>query len=147
MEGSWKIHTGRLERDTTEDTDILDVTPQVEAELEISGITEGLCLLHVPGSTAGLTTIEYESGVLADLKRAIERLAPRADHYEHDARWGDGNGYSHVRAALLGPSLCLPVSGGRLVLGRWQQVVLCDFDNRPRRRTVTLRLMGEAPVG
>mgnify|MGYP005834805531 CR=1 FL=1 len=147
MGADWKIHGAALERDTSGGTDILDITGAVEAELERAGIAEGICLLHVAGSTAGLTTIEYESGAVADLARAIERLALRGEHYEHDARWGDGNGYSHVRAALLGPSLTLPVSGGRLILGTWQQVVLCDFDNRPRRRKVVVRFMGEASVG
>jgi len=147
MKVAWKIYSAALERDTTADTDILDITREVEAELARSGVREGLCLLHVAGSTAALTTIEYESGAVADLARAIERLAPRGERYEHDARWGDGNGYSHVRSALLGPSLALPVSGGGLVLGTWQQVVLCDFDNRPRRRRVVVKVMGEAEVG
>jgi len=147
MTDGWVIHSARLERETSEATDILDITGQVEAEVTRSGVSEGLCLLHVPGSTAALTTIEYESGAVADLARAVERLAPQGEHYEHDQRWGDGNGYSHVRAALLGPSLALPVSAGRLELGTWQQVVLCDFDNRPRRRRVLVRVMGQPFMG
>lgn len=147
MKVAWKLHSAMLERKTSAETDILDITAEVQAEVARSAIAEGMALLHVPGSTAALTTIEFESGAVNDLKRAIERAAPRGASYEHDLRWGDGNGYSHVRAALLGPSLALPVSAGKLVLGTWQQVVLCDFDNRPRRRRVMVRLMGEAPVG
>ena len=98
--------------------------------------------LFIPGSTAALTTIEYESGVINDLKKAIEKLAPSDIYYEHDERWGDGNGYSHVRAALIGPSLNIPVSEGRMLLGTWQQIVLLDFDNRPRRRRVLFQIIG-----
>ena len=103
-------------------------------------ITTSFAMAGVP--TASITTIEYESGAIADLKRAMERLAPRDEHYEHNLRWGDGNGYSHIRAAMLGPSVTVPVEGGQLALGTWQQIVLCDFDNRPRRRRVLLRLLG-----
>ncbi len=128
---------------TTADTDVVDLTGEVEAAVERSGIASGWVLVFVPGSTAGITTIEHESGCLADLARAVERLAPRDAEYDHNLRWGDGNGYSHVRAALLGPSLVLPVDGGEVEHGTWQQVVLCDFDNRPRRRRVLIQVMGE----
>lgn len=127
---------------TTADTDVLDLTDAVESFVQGSGVEEGLLLVFVPGSTASITTIEYESGAVADLKKAVDRLAPRDIPYDHDRRWGDGNGYSHVRAALLGPSLTLAVHEGRLERGTWQQVVLCDFDNRPRQRRVLLRLVG-----
>jgi secondary thiamine-phosphate synthase enzyme len=100
-------------------------------------------LIFVPGSTAALTTIEHESGVIEDLKEAIERLAPENLHYRHDTRWGDGNGHAHVRAALLGPSLTIPIIEGKLVLGTWQQVILCDFDNRPRKRQVVVQVSGK----
>lgn len=135
------IAQGSLERQTTADTDVLDLTPDLSDFVSKSGVAEGLLVIFVPGSTAGITTIESESGAIADFKRAVERLAPRDEHYEHNLRWGDGNGYSHIRAALLGPSLTVPVSEGQLVLGTWQQIVLCDFDNRPRRRRVLLRLL------
>ncbi len=128
---------------TTDGTDIIDVTGQVQGLLEESGISTGLLVLFVPGSTGALTTIEYESGVLEDLKRVIEKLAPHDDHYEHDRRWGDGNGYSHVRAALMKPSLSIPIEKGRLSLGTWQQIVLLDFDNRPRDRRVLIQILGE----
>ena len=135
------IAQGSLELQTTADTDVMDLTPDLSDFVGKSGVTEGLLVIFVPGSTAGITTIESESGAIADFKRAVERLAPRDEHYEHNLRWGDGNGYSHIRAALLGPSLTVPVSEGQLELGNWQQIVLCDFDNRPRRRRVLLRLL------
>lgn len=127
---------------TSGETDIIDITSQVEDALASSGIKHGHLLLFISGSTASLTTIEYESGVINDLKRAIERIAPRDMHYEHDRRWGDGNGYSHVRAALLGASLQIPVNDRRLLLGTWQQIVLLDFDNRPRTREVQIQILG-----
>ena len=130
-----------LEVPTTGGTDLVDLTDRVQAFVSESGVENGLILVFVAGSTASVTTIEYESGCLADLARAVEQLAPEAGHYEHNLRWGDGNGYSHVRAALLGPSLTVPVVDAALRLGTWQQIVLCDFDNRPRRRRVELHLL------
>jgi secondary thiamine-phosphate synthase enzyme len=127
---------------TTGKTDLIDITREVSLRIRESGISEGSVLVFVPGSTAALTTIEYENGVIEDLREAIARLAPDNLNYQHDARWGDGNGYSHVRAALLGPSRTIPVIEGRLVLGTWQQVILCDFDNRPRKRQVVLQVTG-----
>ena len=132
-----------LVRPTTADTDIQDLTQDVAQILAQSGIREGQVLVFTPGSTAGITTIEFENGVVFDLEQAIERLAPQDMHYDHNARWGDGNGYSHVRAALLGPSMTVPVIDGQLQLGTWQQVVLCDFDNRPRERRIIVQVMGE----
>ena len=128
---------------TTSNTDIIDMTSQVEEEIQRSAIRNGHVTLFVPGSTAALTTIEYERGVINDLRKAIERIAPNDLYYEHDERWGDGNGYSHVRAALLGPSLHIPIIDGRLTLGTWQQIVLLDFDNRPRNRRIVIQLVGE----
>lgn len=122
---------------------IVDITPLAERALESSKVANGILNVFVPGSTAGVTTIEYESGAIQDLRHAIERMVPRSIHYEHDKRWGDGNGYSHVRAALLKPGLAIPVENGRLLLGTWQQLVLIDFDNRPRRREIIFQLVGE----
>ncbi len=127
---------------TTGETDMLDITDAVADEVIRSGISEGQMILFVPGSTASLTTIEYERGVIEDLREAIERLAPRTIRYRHDERWGDGNGYSHVRAALLGPSLAIPIIEGRLTLGTWQQIILIDFDNRPRHRRIVCQISG-----
>jgi len=137
------ISFSTIRRETTARTDILDITPDVQGCVEKSGVRNGLVTVGVAGSTASVTTIEYESGVVEDLRRAIERIAPVQLAYEHDERWGDGNGYSHVRAALLGPSVSVPCRDGRLVLGTWQQIVLCDFDNRSRRRDVYVQIMGE----
>ena len=132
-----------IQRKGSGDTDLIDITEEVGAIISQSGVTDGIATVFVPGSTASITTIEYESGALADLKRAIERMAPRDMHYDHDARWGDGNGYSHVRAALLGPSIALPIQQNRPVLGTWQQILLCDFDNRPRTREVLVQIVGQ----
>jgi secondary thiamine-phosphate synthase enzyme len=120
---------------------IIDITGQAAQVVEGASPTIGLLNLFVPGSTAGLTTIEYEPGAVADLRKAIERMAPENLHYAHDARWGDGNGFSHVRAALIGPSLTVPVRKNRLLLGTWQQIVLVDFDNGPRQRCVLLTVL------
>ncbi len=124
-------------------SDIQDITSPVTALVEKSQISDGTVTVFCPGSTGAVTTIEYESGVLEDLKMAIERMAPSNIPYAHDQRWGDGNGFSHVRAALLGPSLTVPVTGGKLALGTWQQIVFIDFDNRSRRRNIVVQVMGE----
>jgi secondary thiamine-phosphate synthase enzyme len=136
-----RFETTVLERQTSGDTDVLDLTGDIQDFLAAARASEGWILIAVPGSTASVTTIEFESGAVSDLKRAVERLAPRNAEYEHNLRWGDGNGYSHVRAALLGPSLVLPISEGHLDTGTWQQVVLCDFDNRPRTRRILLQAL------
>jgi secondary thiamine-phosphate synthase enzyme len=138
----YKIANFYLSLKTSGNTDVIDITTQVSKKVTESGITEGQILLFVPGSTASITTIEYESGVVQDLKEAVERLAPEGISYRHDARWGDGNGYAHVRAALLGPSLAVPLMDGHLVLGTWQQVVLVDFDNCPRDRKILVHISG-----
>lgn len=130
------MHRFTLTVGSTSGTDVLDLTPAVNAEIGNSGIRDGVLLLFVPGSTAALSTIEFEPGVVQDLRDALERMAPTDIAYAHDRAWGDGNGYAHVRAALMKPDLTVPVEDGRLSLGTWQQIVLLDFDNRPRRRTV-----------
>jgi len=127
--------------ETTAGTDIVDITPAVLDRFHGFGFETGVVNLFIPGSTASLTTIEYESGAIQDLKQAIDRIAPHTISYQHDLRWGDGNGYSHVRAALLGPSLSIPVIDGSMTLGTWQQIVLVDFDNRPRKRGVILQML------
>ncbi|HNR13137.1 MAG TPA: secondary thiamine-phosphate synthase enzyme YjbQ [Thermodesulfobacteriota bacterium] len=127
---------------TTSETDIIDITPQVTEVLRNSGLREGVAFLFVSGSTAALTTIEYESGVVNDLIEIIEKIVPRDIPYQHNLRWGDGNGYSHVRASLLGPSLNIPVVNRKLLIGSWQQIVLLDFDNKPRTRGVVVQIIG-----
>lgn len=128
---------------TRGEAQVLDITPLAESALQKSKLHDGILNVFVPGSTAGVTTIEFESGAVHDLQLAIERLAPKNIHYEHDKRWGDGNGYSHVRAALMKPGLAVPFQEGRLLLGTWQQLVLIDFDNRHRDREVIFQLVGE----
>ena len=123
--------------------DMIDMTPQVEMVLKRSGIRDGLVTVFCPGSTGAVTTIEYESGVLRDLQKAIEKIMPSNIPYDHDRRWGDGNGFSHVRAALMKPSLSIPLIKGRLTLGTWQQIVFIDFDNRRRERNILVQVMGE----
>lgn len=123
--------------------DAIDVTGKVASAVGRSGIRNGLVTVFCPGSTCSVTTIEYESGVIADLARVIEEIVPSNVPYEHDRRWGDGNGFSHVRAALLKPSVSVPLVGRKLALGTWQQVVLLDFDNRERKREVIVQVVGE----
>ncbi|GAH71680.1 unnamed protein product [marine sediment metagenome] len=123
--------------------DIIDITPQVEQKLGETDISDGTVTLFVTGSTAGITTIEFESGLLSDFQGMWERNVPTDIPYKHDRAWGEGNGYSHVRASLLGASLVIPFSDKRLALGTWQQIVLVDFDNRPRSRQITVQIMGE----
>ena len=137
------IVTKKISLQTKGECDIVDITPQVERQVAEADINSGTATLLVSGSTAGISTIEFESGVLSDLKRMWERNVPQDIPYDHDRRWGDGNGYSHVRASLLGASLVIPFSDKRLSLGTWQQVVVVDFDNRPRSRQIVLQIMGE----
>ncbi len=137
-----KVITYEERVSTRGDGDTRDLTGEIGCRVRESGVTEGTATVFVPGSTAGITTIEHEPGVVRDLKDCLERLAPRDIPYAHEEAWHDGNGHSHVRAALLGPSVVVPIREGRLALGTWQQVVLVDFDNRPRTRTWTVTVMG-----
>ena len=122
-------------------SDVVDLTDQIDKVVSESGIKEGMCLAFVPGSTAGITTIEYEDGAIQDLKDVIERMAPEDADYAHNAKWGDGNGFSHVRAAILGPSLAVPIQDGKIVHGTWQQIILVDFDNKPREREIIIQVI------
>ena len=133
----------RISLQTKGHCDIKDITRQVAAEIEKSEINNGIITLFVPGSTAGISTIENESGLLQDFKDMWDRNVPTNITYAHDRAWGEGNGYSHVRASLLGPSLTIPFVNKKMTLGTWQQIVLVDFDNRPRTREVVLQLIGE----
>lgn len=137
------VVTKSIRLTTKDDTDIVDITAEVERCVAESGVSSGIATVFVPGSTAGVTTIEYESGAVRDLKEAWGRIAPQDMHYHHNARWGDGNGHSHVRAAMLGASLTLPFASSEPLLGTWQQVVLADFDNRSRSREIIVQIIGE----
>ena len=134
------VYADEITLETTGVCDVQDITGPVRRVVDASGIREGVVCIANPGSTAGITTIEYEPGAVADLKRALEQLAPQDGRYEHNETWGDGNGFSHLRSALVGASKTFPV------LGTWQQVVFLDFDNKPRRRSLVVVVVGEGQV-
>jgi len=124
-------------------TDIIDITDKVSEIVQKSKIKEGICLISCPGSTCGITTMEYEEGLIEDLKRILEKIAPLSEDYEHCKKWGDCNGYAHIRSALIKPFLAVAIEEGKLVLGQWQQITFLDFDNRPREREITVKLIGK----
>jgi len=123
--------------------DMIDITTEITREISNSNINNGIVTIFISGSTAGITTIEYETGVVSDFQDMWDRNVPSNIPYQHDQRWGDGNGYSHVRASLQGPSLVVPFANKKMALGTWQQIVVVDFDNRPRTREIILQLLGE----
>lgn len=135
-------HRGQWSFTLPEEFGHRDITPEVAALVAESGIDTGVAVVQLVGSTGAVTTIEYEPGALADLRRALDIVAPASGHYEHNARWGDGNGFSHVRSALLKTSYAVPVIDGRLALGTWQQIVVLNLDNRKRSRDVVAVVMG-----
>ena len=137
------VITKKINLQTKGHCDIIDITPQVEREVAEANINSGTATLFVTGSTAGVSTIEFEPGLVSDFKAMWERNVPQNIPYDHDRRWGDGNGYSHIRASLLGASLVVAFNDQRLTLGTWQQIILVDFDNRPRSRQVIVQIMGE----
>jgi len=137
------IQTEIISLKTNGDCDVVNITHHIEAQVAKSNLKNGIATVFVAGSTAGITTIEYEPGLVADIKEAFERIAPKGVPYAHNETWGDGNGYSHIRASLLGASLVIPFVNFKMVLGTWQQIVLVDFDNRPRKRDVVVQVMGE----
>ena len=123
--------------------DVLDISAQVAAAVSASKIQTGIVNISGVGSTLGITTLEFEPGCVADLKRALEKIAPSNTDYAHNARWGDENGYAHLRSALMGTARSFPVASGRVLIGTWQQIVLCDFDDRPRDRQIVVTVVGE----
>ena len=137
------VITSGVQLSTRGDADIIDITGEIRRAVKESGIGRGVVTVFCPSSTSALTTIEYESGAISDLKRLFDEIVPQDRHYAHNARWGDGNGHSHVRAALLGPSLNVPFVSGNLTLGTWQQIIYLDFDNRSRRRELVVQIIGE----
>jgi secondary thiamine-phosphate synthase enzyme len=137
-----RVVSERIHVDTGPEMQVVDITPQVDALLQKSGLADGTVTVFVQGSTAGVTTVEHEPGLVRDLEAAFEKIAPRRAEYGHDARWGDGNGHAHVRASVLGPSLTVPFSGGRMALGTWQQIVFVDFDPPPRSREIAVQFVG-----
>jgi secondary thiamine-phosphate synthase enzyme len=137
------VVTESIELQTRGHADMHDITGEVAAKVRDSGVGSGIVTLFCPGSTSALTTIEFESGALSDLKRLFDEIIPPDRDYAHNLRWGDGNGHSHVRAAVLGPSLTVPFVNGELQLGTWQQITYIDFDNRSRSRRLVVQIMGE----
>ena len=132
-----------IQLQTEGNADVLDITTQVARAVQESDLRDGIVTVFCPSATSALTTIEYESGCISDLRRLFDEIVQPNRHYEHNARWHDGNGHSHVRAALLGPSLTVPFIDGRLTLGTWQQIIYVDFDNRPRQRELIVQVIGD----
>jgi secondary thiamine-phosphate synthase enzyme len=141
-EGLACVVTGAIEFATRGDADMIRITDDVAEAVRQSGLSDGTVTLFVPGATGALTTLEFEPGVVEDMRRALDVVAPAEGAYRHNINLGDGNGHSHVRAGLVGPSLVVPFVDGRLTLGRWQHIVFCDFDNRPRERSLVVQVMG-----
>jgi secondary thiamine-phosphate synthase enzyme len=137
------VKTGNLTLVTKGHTDIHDISREVRRLVEQSGLRSGTVTVFCPSSTSGLTTVEFEPGAVADLKRMFEELVPSGRDYAHNATWGDGNGHSHMRASLLGPSLTIPFVEKTLTLGTWQQIIYVDFDIRPRQRELVVQIVGE----
>ena len=141
-EGLARVITGSIEFASNGDADMVKITEEVAEAVRQTGLGDGTITLFVPGATGALTTLEYEPGVVKDVQRALDVVAPADGFYQHNANLGDGNGHSHVRAGLVGPSLVVPFVDGRLTLGRYQNIVFCDFDARPRERSIVAQVMG-----
>ena len=137
------VKTTSISINTQGNADVRDITVEVARSILQSGLKDGIATIFCPSSTSALTTIEYESGAVSDLRRLFDEIVPQNREYAHNERWHDGNGHSHVRAALLGPSLTIPFVEGQLTLGTWQQIIYVDFDNRPRQRKLIVQLVGE----
>ena len=138
-----KVVTKRIGLKTKGENDIIDITSEVANAVRAEGVRNGIVTVFIPGSTGGITTIEYEPGLLKDFPAMLERIASRSIVYEHEKRWHDGNGHSHVRASLLGPCITIPFDAGRLTLGTWQQLVFVEFDIQSRTRELVIQIMGE----
>ena len=139
---SYTVYSDTIRLSTKGFGDTIDISASVQAILEKSDIVNGLVTVFCQGSTGTITTIEFEAGVIRDLKTALEKIAPSNVPYEHDRAWGDGNGFSHVRAALMKPSISIPIVDGKMTLGTWQQIVFIDFDNKPRNRKIVAQVIG-----
>lgn len=137
------VESRRISLRTEGNCDVIDVTGRVAKEIGESGIDSGIAIVFAVGSTAGVSTIEYESGLLSDFKATWDKLVPAGIGYKHDRAWGDGNGHSHVRASVLSPSFTVPFTNKKMALGTWQQIVYVDFDNRPRSRDIVLQIIGD----
>lgn len=137
------VHTSDISFQTGGPGDMVDITARMCQAVADSGLTSGTITAFAPGATTGITTIEYEPGLIKDFPALMEKLAPSDITYEHDNTWHDGNGFSHLRSALIGPDITIPFVAGKMMLGTWQQVIFCEFDNRPRERTIIFQIIGE----
>jgi len=137
-----KVYQGEIEVRTKGENDMVDITQEVQGIVDKSGIKEGIACVFVPGSTGAIITIEYEPGLKKDIPRILERIAPRDEYYHHHETWGDYNGHSHVRASLLGASLTVPITNGRVIHGTWQQIVFIELDVRNRHRRIVVKVLG-----
>ena len=137
------VETREINMSTRGHCDVIDITAQVSEEIRRSNIKSGIVTIFVPGSTGGLTTIEYESGLVSDIKEAMERIAPQGIEYSHNLKWGDGNGHSHIRSSFIGPSITVPFVNKSMTLGTWQQIIFLDFDNCSRNRKLVVQIIGE----
>ena len=137
------IITKKINLKTKGDTDIVNITTETASAVLNSELKNGSVTIFVPGSTGSITTVEYEPGLVEDLQTFFEKIAPKSGIYQHNIKWGDGNGYSHVRASLLGPGITVPFINGKMQLRRWQQIIFIDFDNKPREREIIIQIMGE----
>ncbi|MCK4395378.1 secondary thiamine-phosphate synthase enzyme YjbQ [candidate division WOR-3 bacterium] len=137
------IKTERIEKETKGFSDVIDITNDIEEFIDRCKVANGIATVFIPGSTGAVTTVEYEPGLKKDIPEFVNKILPQDAYYHHNETWHDGNGFSHMRAALYGPSLTVPFENGRLALGTWQQIVLLDFDARPRKRRVIIQIIGE----
>ena len=138
-----KVYQGEIELETKGENDMIDLTDEVQRVVKESGIKEGIACIFVPGSTGAITTIEYEPGLMKDMPRALERIAPKNEYYHHHETWHDYNGHSHVRASIIGSSLTVPITDGKIVHGTWQQIVFIEMDVRSRHRRILVKVLGE----
>jgi secondary thiamine-phosphate synthase enzyme len=138
-----KVISDEIIIQTNSSNDLVDITDQLRKILASSNLKRGIITIFIVGSTGAITTLEYELGLIKDMQELYEKLAPQKNHYHHDDTWGDANGYSHVRASLQGSSLTVPFDGGKMTIGTWQQIVAINFDNKPRRRTIAVNIIGE----
>ena len=137
------VVTKKIKLSTKGDTDIINITAEVASAVLSSELKNGSVTIFVPGSTGSITTVEYEPGLVEDLKIFFEKIAPKSGAYQHNIRWKDGNGYAHVRSSLLGPGITVPFMNNKMQLGTWQQIIFIDFDNRPRDREIIIQMIGE----
>ena len=137
------VFTGNIRFSTRGEIEVRDITQEISQNVKQSGLKDGIVCVFVPGATGAITTIEYEDGLVFDIKSAFKRLVPKDLEYRHELRWHDGNGHSHIRASILGPSISIPFKNGQMILGTWQQIIFLEFDNKPHDRNLVVQIVGE----